>query len=137
MVESKDSNVKQYPYDMTSQNERNQVLNQVFSTKDSTGKLLSDDLMLRKMVERAEEMYEPKQVHSKKDWLDDYNEPRQTLLQYAQGADYIYWSSSNVKTIILKQLGNSLDFETCFQLKAYCEAFFHGFIASIELAEHG
>ena len=35
------------------------------------------------------------------------------------------------------QLGNSLDFYTCFNIKAYCEAFFYGCTVQIELLDEG
>ena len=114
----------QFPYEMVSQVEWLEVLGQVFSVMDSDGKLLSEDKMLLFMAEKTEELFEPKLVHSNQDWLSTNHEKKQTIINYAQGATYIKNFAQSSKTIILKQIGNSIDFYTCLKFKAYLEAFF-------------
>ena len=93
------------------------------------------DKLLSYLIKNAETLYEPKMVHTDRDWLKTQPESGQTPKRFKQGGPSINWMNKLCRKILLFCLDGTIDEEMSEKLKIYCEAFFYS--CEIEVVHPG
>ena len=86
----------------------------------------SYDPLTTYMSVHAEEVFEPKRILSKGDWLSKHREPDQRFEQYKQGKGHIVWLSPGKNMIYLFISDNSFTNAQIEKYRLYANAFFTG-----------
>ena len=93
------------------------------------------DKVVSYLLQNAEQLFEPKSVYGRSDWLVTQNECGQTAKRYKQGGPSINWMDQRTRKIILFVVDQTISEETSEMFRAYCEAYFWG--CDIEVVRPG
>ena len=93
------------------------------------------DPVLYNMLQNMDNIFMPKTVHRKSDWLYSERETGQTFQAYQRGGPQINWINTNTSVIYLMLIDDSIEVERAEQFKLYCEAFYTG--CTVKLVRRG
>ena len=100
-------NASKYPYVFPTEKQRKEALE-----LPPLGRNATVDRIISYLVQNAEVIFQPKQVHTANDWLVTQKEAGQTPKKYKQGSPFINWMGSRNRKIILFVLDQTIDVET-------------------------
>ena len=130
MVQSSIPKIKKvkYPYEFINQTQR-------LKQQEGFESAVKNDDLLAKMLSKSEEMFVPKKVKSKHDWLGEHRENGQSIKTYLQGGPDIAWLNKIRDTIFVFVLDQKLEEHLELLIKEYVEAFFLG--SKVEVVSPG
>ena len=84
------------------------------------------DQFIDTLHEQAEQLFLPKRIHDKGDWLMNHKENGQPMSKYTRQSNVIKWTTKDYNVLVLYILDNQVPKHLVDAIKRYCDAFFVG-----------